>query len=753
MSDERAKTRALRPLWLLTTGAAIGALCSAVTSVESPPWLPPLLLFVGLAATVAALGWKRRARYELWLLAGLALVCGRGLGQTGHTLDLARMVADGETTVRARVVIAEGWNDGRWGRRTRARIVTASHRNEKLRLPQRCLLEVRGTADLNNLPSPGSEVDILARVRGNPRRPLLVVSSPRLVRITGERSLLPTLRNHLAHQLLRAAGTDAHRIRAAEMAAALALGRRDLVPEKHRDRWRRSGLAHLLAVSGLHVGLVGGAVWLTLALAGARPRTARVAVLLALPAYAILAGAAPSAMRAALMATIYLGARLLGRAILPMSAVLLAVTILLVAQPALIANAGFQLTVVITAALVRWVPILTAALPGPRWITGALAVPVVAQAAAAPPVVWHFRTLIPGAIISNLLALPLLAPTILGSVAAAVIAPLWRAPAALCLDLVNIPLFILRVVSAPARAVELVTPPLPMAAAVVFVLAGWLALQAGRPAKLGVIVWICVLVVVGVSWHLNRPTSLPTIEVLPVSDGAAVIVSAGEDAVLADSGRYPRESAQLLAESGRRKLRAVIASHTDEDHLGGLGQILRSFDVERLVLPVWMLSEPHVVPLLRDARRGRVLVQPVASGSVVALNSLRFLILWPPANNPPRLENERSLVARALIKNSSVLLTADIGRSTEGRLPRTGLLRSAVLVVPHHGSRGSTSPTFLGAVAPTVALIPAAPENTHGHPHPEVLARLAERGIPIRYPARDGRCGARWNGERWVPFP
>ena len=273
---------------------------------------------------------------------------------------------------------------------------------------------------------PGSVVEVLARIRGNHRSPLLVVASNRLVQATGDRRLLPTIRNRLVRDLLQAAGTDAKRIRAAEMAAALALGRRDLVPREGRDRWRRSGLAHLLAVSGLHVGLVGGAVWILLALTGVSPRTTRIAVLAAVPAYAVLAGAAPSAMRAALMAVIYLCARLLGRAILPMAAVLLAVTILLIAQPSLVANVGFQLTVVITAALVRWVPVLTTTLFGPRWVTGAVAVPVVAQTAAAPLVAWHFRTLIPGAIIANLLALPLLAPIILGSVAATVIAPLWR---------------------------------------------------------------------------------------------------------------------------------------------------------------------------------------------------------------------------------------------------------------------------------------------------------------------------------------
>ncbi|MDH3813692.1 MAG: DNA internalization-related competence protein ComEC/Rec2 [Acidobacteriota bacterium] len=753
MSDGDAEARALRPLWLLTTGAALGALCSTITTVEPPSWLPPLLLIIGLAATVFALRWRSRARYELWLLAGLALVGGRGLGQTDETLHLQSLIANGEITVRAKLVVIEGWSDARWGHRTQVQVVSASQGDEELWLPRRCRLEIRGSANPNALPRPGSVVEVLAQIRGNHRSPLLVVASNRLVQTSGGRRLLPSIRDRLAHDLLRAAGTDANRIRTAEMAAALALGRRDLVPRDHRDRWRRSGLAHLLAVSGLHVGLVGGAVWLLLALTGVSPRTTRIAVLVAVPAYAILAGAAPSAMRAALMAAIYLGARLLGRAILAMAAVLLAAAILLIAQPSLIANIGFQLTVVITAALVRWVPVLTATLFGPRWVTGAVAVPVVAQTAAAPLVAWHFRTLIPGAIVANLLALPLLAPIILGSVAATVIAPLWGAPASLGLDFVNLLLSFLRFVSAPARAAELVTPPVPVAAAVLLVVAGWVALQAHRWARFGVMAWVCVLAIFGFSWLLPRPIEPPTVELLPVSDGAAVLVSDGVDAVLADAGRYQREASQMLAESGRRRLRVVIASHTDEDHVGGMVHILRAFDVDQLIMPVWMLTEPSAVPLLRTARRRGTRIHPVASGSAITPGNVRLEVVWPPAKNPPRHENERSLVARALTEHGSILITADIGRSTEHTFARTGSFRCAVLVVPHHGGRGSTSPALLEATMPSVALIPAAPGNTHGHPHSEVLDRLSRRKIAFRYPARDGRCGARWNGEEWVAFP
>jgi competence protein ComEC len=752
MTNEGAETRALRPLWMLTTGAAVSAVAAALTPVAGPAWLHLLLLATGGILAIECFRRGRRAPAALWLLAGIALVGGRGLDAAGDRLFFEQHVVGGEAVVRARVALIEGWTDGRWGRHSKVRVIDATLRDRKLDLPPRCRLEVRGDADPANLPAPGSVIDILARVRGSQTSPLLVVASARLLRNTDETRRLPYLRDRLAHRLLAAAGTSAARIRTAEMAAALALGRRDLVPSERRDRWRRSGLAHVLAVSGLHVGLVGGAVWLLAAMLGATPRTTRLIVLAAFPAYALLAGAAPSAVRAALMGVIYLGARLLGRAILPMAAVLLATLLLLLARPALISDPGFQLTVVITAALVRWAPVLSEILPGPRFLTGAAAVPLVAQTAAAPLVVAHFRTLIPGAVLVNLIALPLLGPTVLASVGATVVASVWPGGAGLFLDFVYGLITILRIVGAPARHLEVVTAQLPVAAVVALTVAGWLALQPGKRARIGALAWLVVLLASGATLIPTTPGP-PLVELLPVSDGAAVVLSNGADRIITDSGRFQREAAHLLANSGQRRLRAVVLSHTDEDHIGGAAYVLRTLDVERLLLPAWMFSRIESVPLLRAARRRGTRIELLARGTATTLGTIRLVTLWPPALDPPREENERSLVARVAFPQGSVVITSDIGRPAERRISGIGLLDCDVLIIPHHGSRGSTSNALLDATSPEIALIPAAPGNTHGHPNEEVLERLEGRGIAVRYPARDGWCGAKWDGEAWIAFP
>lgn len=753
MNDQRAQALALRPLWMLVGGAALGAAATLYAAEPGPAWMRTLTVVLGAAAALAALRQGSGSGPALWFLAGLAIVGGRGLDGAADRLAFTHLAADDTVSLRARVAVVDGWSDSRWGFRTRVRVLEASHRDRPVPLGGRCALEVRGRPSRSQLPLPGSIVSLVARPAGEPLRPLLVVSSPRLLEPTAQVHTIARLRDRLAQSLLLTAGTDVRRIRAAETAAALSLGRRDLMSAERREHWRSSGFAHLLAVSGLHVGIVGGAIFLTLALAGARPRTTRLATLLAVPAFAVLAGSSPSAVRAALMGCIYLGARFLGRAVLAMAAVLLATVLLLVAKPSMIAEVGFQLTVLITAALIRWVPPLAAAIRGPSWLTGAIAVPLVAQVAAAPIVAWHFHSLIPGAFLSNLLALPLLGPVVLVSVLAALLTPLWSGGAALCLFLLHGLTVALTVAGTAGRAVELAPPRIPALALVLLIVCGWSALQSNRRGRIAAVAWVVILLALVARMLLPEGRRPTVVEVLPVGDGAAVLLTDERSAVLADAGRYRNQAAELLAAAGRRRLAAVIASHGDEDHIGGMARVLDSLAVERLIVPAWLPSEIEAVPLLRAARRRSVPVHRVAAGSVVQAGSVRLEFVWPPARHPPREENERSVVVLAGLRQGSAFLSSDIGRATERLFPVGGRLACQVLVVPHHGSRSSTSERLLDAVDPTIALVPAAAGNTHGHPSSEVLHRLARRRIITRVPMRDEACGARWNGRRWVAYP
>ena len=647
----------------------------------------------------------------------------------------------------------EGWVRGRWGWRSHLTAVTASSGDRRFPIPGRPVLEVHGTVGRGQLPHPGSTIEALVTIRGSIRSPVLVASSAALLDTVLPPRGIARARDQLARRLLEAAGTDVVRIRAAELSSALSVGRRDLLPQDRREGWRSSGLAHMLAVSGLHVGLLGAAVWAAATALGARPRWARICVLVALPSYAILSGASPSSVRAALMGSVYLVARLLGRSLIPMAAVLSAAAGMLIFRPGFVVDVGFQLTVLITAALVRWVPAAGHKLPGPRPLVGAIAVPIVAQLAAAPLVAWHLRTAIPGAAAANLLVPWLLAPMLLAALAATVIAPLSATCAALLLDVVSVLERSLWIAGSPGRAHHLVVPVIPIVALVTLIVCGWIGLQPGRRAHLGGSAWIVTLIGVALWWWRPVPTP-PGVELLPVADGLAAIAADGDSVILFDGGRWREEAARLLADSGVGPLSAVLVSHTDEDHLGGVEMVLSSTRVRRVLVPAWMCTDPAAASLLRTARRTGAVVIPVARGVILREGATDIEVVWPPASpSSTQRANERSLVVRLRHPSGTVLITGDIGSTVEFRLCRLASLDCHVLVVPHHGSRNSCSSLLLAASTPEVALIPAGPRNIHDHPHTEVTKRLAARAIPARYPARDGRCGARYLDGRWIPFP
>jgi competence protein ComEC len=737
---------------MLATGATIGASIAAACEPPASPLIGWVMLGAGVLAACVAL--KRLRWWPLWLAAGCLVAGGRSVQVHLDKLPLRQQLeANQELTVRTRMTTIEGWVRSRWGWRSRVTAVSAPNGERSFRIPGRSVLEVRGAADRDQLPAPGSTIESLVTVRGTTENPLLVASSSALLEAVLPPHGVAGARDRLAGGLIDAAGTDVGRIRAAELAATLSLGRRDLMPEERRNGWRSSGLAHMLAVSGLHVGLLGGAVWMAATAIGTRPRWARICVLLALPSYALLSGASPSSVRAALMGTVYVVARLLGRALIPMAAVLVAAAGMLFAKPDLVGNVGFQLTVLITAALVRWVPSAARTLPGPRWLAGAIAVPVVAQLAAAPVVAWHFRTAIPGAAASNLLVPWLLAPTLLAALGATAVAPLLPSCAALLLGGVALLESLLWFVGSPGRSLEVVVHGIPTAAIAALIASGWFGLQPGKRARLGSAAWIATLAVVAAWWWCRPLPTRPRVELLPVADGLAAIAADGDGVMLFDGGRWRDEAAHLLADGAVGALSAIVISHSDEDHLGGVRRVLTSARVRSLVIPSWMLADPAVVTLLRSARRAGTDVIPVTRGSTRREGSTDIEVLWPPARQSELPENEQSLVVRLRQPSGVVLIPGDIGASTEFRLSRLASLACHVLIVPHHGSRGSCSSILLEASAPEVALIPAGPQNIHHHPHPEVLERLAVRRIAIRYPARDGRCGVRYDHGRWAPFP
>ncbi|MFN8639051.1 MAG: ComEC/Rec2 family competence protein [Dehalococcoidia bacterium] len=218
----------------------------------------------------------------------------------------------------------------------------------------------------------------------------------------------------------------------------------------------------------------------------------------------------------------------------------------------------------------------------------------------------------------------------------------------------------------------------------------------------------------------------PRVTVLDVGQGLAVLVRDGADAVLIDAGPPDGSALRALPRGVSRDLGALVVTHTDLDHAGGVEEVARRMRVARVLGAAPAPFEAETFDLGQRVNTG-------ASSSIEVLS---------PPPGPLRMresENDRSLVLLLTVGSQRILVAADIEAAAERWLVNTGRdLHAAALVVPHHGSRTSSTPAFIEAVAPSVAVISAGRDNRFGHPHPDVVSRYEAAGVSILNTADHG---------------
>ena len=223
-----------------------------------------------------------------------------------------------------------------------------------------------------------------------------------------------------------------------------------------------------------------------------------------------------------------------------------------------------------------------------------------------------------------------------------------------------------------------------------------------------------------------------------MGQGLAVVVRTASRTLLYDAGpAYGAEADSggrivmpMLRGAGIDRLDLMVVSHEDVDHLGGALTVLETLQVQSLASS---LPPGHALnALVPEALH-------CAAGRRWEWDGVRFEFLHPPIGWEAARRNNQSCVLRLEAGGAAMLLTGDIERAAEDLLARNAsLLRAEILVVPHHGSRTSSSEQFIAAVAPRWAIVPAGYRNRFGHPAREVLARYEGAGVTVLRTDRDG---------------
>ena len=587
--------------------------------------------------------------------------------------------------------------------------------------------------------------------------------------------LLYGLRRELAHSLARAVPEPQ-----AALGQALLLGMRDGLPDELIEEFRETGTSHLLAISGMHVGiLLGIALAASQWLLGRRRHYYLLVPLVLIWAYALLSGMSPSAVRATIMGTVYLAALALGRPRSILPALGLAAAAMVAVHPMVLTSGAFQLSFAAMAGIAtiarplgdRLIAVMQPAAanrgavnPIAGFVAYSTAMTVAATLATLPLVVYYFGRVPLVGVPATMLALPAL-PAVLVSHAAAgfagAVADWLGVPFGWAAWLTSSYVIAVADVLArlPAASIETgrASPYLAGACCVVLAAAHILsrrpvrvpwaasALKGMTPRPPGSsLKWgaAAAVVAAAVVWAvaLAMPDGRMRVIFADVGQGDAIlIVTPNARSVLVDGGPDRETAARLLGEAlpfWQRSVDAVVLTHPHDDHVRGLVEVVERYDVEHIV----HRNMEHDGPAYREWQR---LVGQEGAAELEAVQGRRFIldgvlfeVLWPPEellSGTSSDLNNASVVLRVSYGATSFLLTADIHSDAEARLVETASIDSDVLKVPYHGSRTSSSPAFLDAVSPVVAVISVDAESRHGHPHAEVIealmARMSEENV------------------------
>lgn len=535
---------------------------------------------------------------------------------------------------------------------------------------------------------------------------------------------------------------------------ALLIGDRSRIPAWAGELYQKAGTFHVIAISGAHVGIFAWFLHGTLRRMGLDQKPSLLVLLIVLPLYAGLCGGRASVVRAVLMSMGVVGSKLLSLDVPAVNGLALSALLLLAFRPLDLEDPGFQLSFVATASILGFTAPLS------RWLAPRLgrmsslvAVSLAAQIGIVPILAWHFGRLTPAAIGANLVAMPLAAGLIVGGAVLVVVAPIpWVGSGVAWVNLIMVKGLTLSsqlAVAIPGGSLR-VTPPtwkwlcaylLLLAAAVV--LRGWW--------RKSMMVGLCLLILRLVAGSTTPPSRFHlTFTVLDVGHGDALLLELpGGERLLVDGGGSSNPSFDMgervlvpaLLERGVKKLDAVIVTHPDLDHIGGLPALVGSIRVEE----IWQGRSEGRSQRNRElharARARGVRLRCLSTGDELLLGEVQIDVLSAGrlGRVVPRSSNECSLVLQLTYGQASILLTGDVGEEMETALLRSGRLSHAdILKVGHHGSNSSTRPQFLEAVSPRLAVISTRSSGLFPLPAARVLRRLRRRGITLLRTDRDG---------------
>ncbi len=522
--------------------------------------------------------------------------------------------------------------------------------------------------------------------------------------------------------------------------AALTIGERDAITSEQWKVFTSTGTNHLIAISGLHIGLIAGLAffagrwlwsrWVYATLRIPAQKAAAILAILSAIGYAAMAGFAIPTQRALAMVVVVMLSIMLQRKIQPMRVLSLALLVVLVIDPFAVMAGGFWLSFAAVGILLYGMAGRLA--PKGLWWQWGRAQWLV-FVGLAPLLLWFFQTVSLMAPLANIIAIPWVSfMTVPLSLLGALLFPILPSAADVLLNLADLSLQGLWPILDGLAAVDMpqwleIKPQLwTLVPACVGIL--WLLAPRGVPARWVGILWLAPMFFI-TEGSIEEGAAEFTL--LDVGQGLAAVIKTHQHVLVYDSG--PRFQSGFdtgravvvpyLRSSGIQRVDRFVVSHGDNDHIGGAQSVLAAMPVAQVYTSVVKEFAPG-------------LAQPCLSGTQWQWDGVKFQFLSPDEDDfaRERLENNLSCVLMVETPSAKVLLTGDIEKSVERELVLEAdqySIAADILVIPHHGSKTSSSVPFIDRVSPTYALAPVGYKNRFGFPKNQVVERYLQKNIAV----------------------
>ncbi len=528
---------------------------------------------------------------------------------------------------------------------------------------------------------------------------------------------------------------------------AIVLGDKGELAPETKMRYQMAGIIHILAISGLHISVLGVGLYELLMRTGLGIRLAGMVSLTVMLGYGIMTGGGVSTMRAVIMFLVSVGAKLLGRIYDMQTALSLAAVLILLDAPAYLLDGGFWLSF----GAVTGVGVIAPEFCGICKVKGRLGKMFVSslavQVTTLPVMLWFYGEISIAGVFLNLLVLPTVG-IVLGSGAAAALAGLGgNAAAMLCILPGRGLLWVYEGLCELAEKIPFCTwvggkPEIWQMGVYYAMLA--IAVFVWKYRNLaGAAVVLTLLCTVVIRW---RPEADFRITCLDIGQGDAIVVEtpSGQNFLIDGGSSNKKEICRYqilpyLKNRGVSYIEAVFISHTDNDHISGIQEFLdyqaagvSSVKIGSLVLPKWRNPPDAWKKLAESARRAGVKVLTAKSGDVFYGKNVELRVLAPGEEARGENVNEEGMVLEMVYGSFKGIFTGDIGIETEEKLLEEKVLEDvSYLKVGHHGSGYSTGEVFLQTILPEFAVISVSETNTYGHPSGETMQRLQKAGAKV----------------------